>query len=139
MNDIKIAIVGPSGSGKTYFFNIVAQKNEKPKSTIGPMFCTRQFQLGSKTKNIKIIDTSGNQKFVNVTRTFLKGIDGVFVVFDLTDKNVFDKISDCIYELKRNQDAQIILVVNKKNQGIVREKEKESESESEISKKIAKK
>jgi hypothetical protein len=49
-----------------------------------------------------MIDTSGNQKFVNVTRMLLKGIGGSFIAFYLTDKNSFVKINDCIYELKRS-------------------------------------
>jgi GTPase SAR1 family protein len=69
-------------------------------------------------KNIKIIDTPGNQEFVNVTRTFLKGIGGGFIVFYLTDRNSFGKINDWTYELKRSQDAQITLISNEKNQYI---------------------
>jgi ABC-type lipoprotein export system ATPase subunit len=30
MNDMTIAITGPSGSGKTNFFNLLAEKKEKP-------------------------------------------------------------------------------------------------------------
>jgi small GTP-binding protein len=72
MNYIKIAIVGSSGSGKTSLFNLLSYKNEKPKPIVGPRFFTRQFQRRNKVKSIKIIDTSGNKKFKNMTRSFLR-------------------------------------------------------------------
>jgi small GTP-binding protein len=116
MNDIKIAIAGPSSSGKTSLFNLLAQKKEKTKPTIGPTFYKRKFQSGVKVKNLKIIDTSGNSKFKNVTRSFLKEINGGILVFDLSNQESFEKIKEWFHELKRNQKTQIILVGNKKDQ-----------------------
>jgi hypothetical protein len=52
----------------------------------------------------------------------LKGINGGFIVFYLTEKNNFDKIDNWIYELKRSQYVPIILVDNQKNQEIKKEK-----------------
>ena len=53
MNDMTIAITGPSGSGKTSLFNLLAEKKEKPKPTIGPGFYKRQFQSRNKVKTSK--------------------------------------------------------------------------------------
>jgi small GTP-binding protein len=116
MNDMAIAIAGPSGSGKTSLFNLLAEKKEKPKPTIGPGFYKRQFQSRNKVKNLKIIDTSGNSKFINVTRSFLQRTSGYLLVFDLSKQDSFKEINEWLQELKRNQEAKIILVGNKKDQ-----------------------
>jgi small GTP-binding protein len=116
MSEMKIVIAGPTKSGKTSLFNLLAQKKEAPKQTIGPVFYAREIKYGSKMKKLKIIDTSGNPKFRNITRSFLKGINGCLLVFDLTDKDSFEKINDWFYELKRSQIVQIVLIGNKKDQ-----------------------
>jgi uridine kinase len=70
MNDMTIHIAGSSASGKTSFFNLLAEK-EKTKQTTVLGFYKMHFQSRSKVKNTKIINTSRDSKFVNVTRSFL--------------------------------------------------------------------
>jgi small GTP-binding protein len=67
-------------------------------------------------KHIKIIDTSGKRKFINVTRSFLQVTSEYLLVFDLSKQDSFKEINEWFHELKRNQEAKIILVENKKDQ-----------------------
>jgi len=46
-----------------------------------------------------IWDTAGQEKFFSLTKNYFKKADGVLVVFDLTDKNSFDRIYSLIKEL----------------------------------------
>jgi small GTP-binding protein len=96
MTEIKIVLVGPSGSGKTKFFNILTQNSEVPKPTAGPVFMVRQIDIKGKMFNVKLVDTSGQERFKNLTRGFLNRVNGVFCVFDLTNNESFEKAKEMV-------------------------------------------
>ena len=45
---------------------------------------------------VHIWDTAGQQKFFSIARNYFKKADGVLVIFDITDKNSFDRKSKYI-------------------------------------------
>ena len=65
---------------------------------------------------LHIIDVSGAERFNTITRTYYKGTHGIIIVYDITDKESFQKITDFYQkEIKKyfNQDIIKVLVGNK--------------------------
>ena len=38
---------------------------------------------------ISLIDTAGQERFRAITKTYIKGIDGIILMYDLTNKETF--------------------------------------------------
>ena len=64
---------------------------------------------------INYIDTAGQEKFKSISENYLKGTDGVILVFDLTNKETFDLVTYWHECMKKNNKSNIgkILFGNK--------------------------
>ena len=63
---------------------------------------------------VKIWDTAGQERFRQLTNSFFKDADGVFVIFNLASQESFDNTKDWISNVKRytTSDFPIVLVGN---------------------------
>ena len=125
----KIILIGNSGVGKRSFFRKIStgEFSEKNISTIGIEKKTIDLDIdidnNGKTEKkkftISLFDTAGQEKFRAVTLNYYKGSDGIFLLYDITDKTSFEHVKtwiDSIREsLGKNKDAKyvIILIGNK--------------------------
>ena len=114
---LKIIILGSSEVGKTcilnrYFHN---EFKENLLSTIGIDFNTKFFKFDDHKIKANYIDTAGQEKFRAISINYLKGTDGVILVFDLTNKETFDLLESWIEQLKQTNktDTSKILIGNK--------------------------
>ena len=90
----KIIFLGESGVGKTSilmrYFNNNFDTNSK--STIG----VDTFQNIKITKETKIHycywDTAGQERFKSIISSYYQNVDGVVIVYDVTNKKTFDSI-----------------------------------------------
>ena len=128
-NVLKIIILGSSEVGKTSilhrYFNNEFQQNLL--STIGIDFRTKFFKFNDEKIKMNFIDTAGQEKFKAISVNYLKGTNGVILVFDITKKKSFDLIETWIDEIKQNNKFNIgkILLGNKTDLEIDREVPKE--------------
>ena len=114
---LKIIILGASTVGKTsiflrYFNN---EFSHGTLTTLGVDFKTKFFKFEDKKLKINYIDTAGQEKFKSISENYLKGTDGVILVFDLTNKETLDLVNywaDCIKKNNRDN-IGIILFGNK--------------------------
>ena len=125
----KIILIGNSGVGKTSFFRKIStgEFSEKNISTIGiekktlnlDMNVNKDGKTEKKKFTISLFDTAGQEKFRAVTLNYYKGSDGIFLLYDISDKTSFEHVKtwiDSIREsLGKNKDAKyvIILIGNK--------------------------
>ena len=59
--------------------------------------------LSTKDKIIlKLVDTTGQEKFRALTKSYFKNAEAVLFVFSMNDKNTFDSIRDWIMLFKEN-------------------------------------
>ena len=84
-------------------------------STIGIDFKTKFFKFDGNKVKFNYIDTAGEEKFRAISVNYLKGTDGVILVFDLTNKETFDLIENWIKDIEQNNQSDIgkILFGNK--------------------------
>ena len=125
----KIILIGNSGVGKTSFYRkiITGEFNEKNISTIGIEKKTLDLTIdikkdGKKEKKkfvVSLFDTAGQEKFRSVTLNYYKGSDGIFLLYDITDKSSFENVKTWIESIKdslgRNKDSKyaVVLIGNK--------------------------
>jgi Ras-related protein Rab-8A len=65
---------------------------------------------------VMIYDTAGHERFRSIAKTQYKGSQGVILIYDVTEKKSFDRVSHWVDSIKENSDTQnveILLVGNK--------------------------
>ena len=119
MEDIslKILFIGDSSVGKkslifrytdSYFFSV------NTLCTIGVEYIEHKINFKNKNIVLKIWDTSGQERFHSITKTFYRNADGIIFVFDVTNKDSFENIKEWLIDPEIvNLDVKKILVGNK--------------------------
>ena len=117
LSPIRIITLGESTVGKTAYINKYVHniyKNTLP--TIGFNTESKNFSLPS-GERIKIIfeDTSGQERYHSLSLNFLRKANGVVLMYDITQKNTFETISNWCNQIWEYQqkDFPIILLGNK--------------------------
>ena len=95
---VKLALIGAVAVGKTSIINRYVKKdfNIQEKSTLGQSVFYTQEQImidgHPVVARITLVDTAGMEKYRSMTASFLRGVDGVLIVFDITHRDTFDEI-----------------------------------------------
>ena len=99
----KIILIGDSSVGKTCLFKKMTTGNfsEKMISTIGMDRKSISFNLTVKDENgvekeknfeIQLWDTAGQERFRSITKGYYKDSQGLFLLYDITNKETFDNL-----------------------------------------------
>ena len=90
--------------------------DEYQLSTIGIDYKTKYVKLANgKKAKLLIWDIAGPQ-YINITRQYFKGANGIILIYDITNKDSFKKVDFYINEIKENgfyEGIPIFLVGNK--------------------------
>ena len=127
----KILFLGSVGVGKTSI--ILRYVNDKiykdQKSTIGIDYKTKTIEYKTKKINLKIFDTSGQERFKTLTRNYYQGSDGIIMVFDIKRKETFEDITYWMEEVTKTCDKNKIglVLVGNKNDGNMNERKTSKE------------
>ena len=111
---MKIGLLGDSGVGKTNKINSILNVdfNEEEISTIS-LYKFEIKVILKKDNEVKLIvwDTSGQERFRSLAIKTIKNIDGIILVFDVTNRSLFKNISNWLRLIKENteQKPNIIL------------------------------
>ncbi len=86
--------------------------------TLGLDFASKKHTLKDGNEIfMKIWDTAGQERFQDITASFYKKANGILIVYDITDKKTFERVSNWIDSItnKANVNTVKILVGNKKD------------------------
>ena len=125
---IKIVLLGDSSVGKTnlvlrYTLNTFSLNTA---STIGYDYKSKNIILNKSKKiaKLQIWDTAGQEKYMAISRNVFQRMDGVMLVYDITNFASFKNINRWLNIIKEHNDTlPLILVGNKidrENERIVR-------------------
>ena len=114
---IKIIILGNSKVGKTSFI-IRFTKNkfdETYLATIGIDYIYRIINIENKLYKLMFYDTAGEEKYKSIPKNHIKNVQGIILMYDITNKKSFDSIIDWISDVKeiKGENFPMILVGNK--------------------------
>jgi len=112
-NEFKIVIIGPDGVGKTNIIDRLTTNcfggNSQP--TNGASYYSKSFGLEGQLFTANICDTAGADRYRSLIKVFLKDIDGVVAVYDITKKITFDIIDKWIKLSKEVENNEIPMVI----------------------------
>ena len=105
--EYKLILLGDSAVGKTCLFKKLTKHtfSEKNISTIGIDKKTLQIEIDvsedkkpqqKKLITICLLDTAGQEKFHTITKSYIKGANGVILMYDLTNKESFNSIEQWV-------------------------------------------
>ena len=98
-----ITMLGETNVGKTTIVNVYAGTgfSDEYISTVGFDKYEKEVQIetGEKVK-LRLWDTGGQERFKSISQNTIKNCKGVVVVFDLTKKISFEKVTDWIEQVR---------------------------------------
>lgn len=114
----KILTLGESCVGKTSILLRYTENNfiQTHLLTIGIDFKTKYIKMNNKNVKLKLWDTAGQEKFRTLTQQYYKNADGILLIFDIKDRNSFEKIHSWMDQISYNSPGDglpLVLVGNK--------------------------
>ena len=110
----KLILVGNMSVGKTTiinrFINIGYSSEYKP--TIGIDIFQKEIYVDGKLYNLTIWDTAGSEKYQSVVKSYYRGTDLLFLVFDVTNEQSFKDLLKWYEEYKNNDSKYEECIVN---------------------------
>lgn len=106
------ASVGKSCILNTFLNNIFSSDY---KVTVGVEFGTKTIKIKKKTIKLQIWDTSGQENFKSITRSYFRSAAVALIVFDITSKESFLDAEKWISEVEENgnKTVSLFLIGNK--------------------------
>jgi len=113
----KIMVLGESKVGKTSLIKRFTKNvfGGVYLTTVGMDFQDKIIEIEDKKVRLQVWDTAGQERFRNVTKSYFQSSQGLLVVYDITDKESFEKINFWMENIKNNapENVKLILVGNK--------------------------
>ena len=116
---IKLVIIGDSGVGKT---NFIFQFTEGRFSnihvtTVGFDYKSKIIKLPNTKKNVKlqIWDTAGQERYMAINKNLFQKVQGIILMYDLTNRDSFEHVSNWLNLVKQNASSKIIILVANKS------------------------
>lgn len=113
----KIIIIGESFVGKTSimqrYVNDIFEDNLL--ATIGIDLLRKTVRIGDEEIDLDIWDTAGQERFHSITKSYYRGANGIFLVFDFSEQKTFESLDQWFsaFENEVSQDVPIFLIGNK--------------------------
>ncbi len=130
--EIKIALLGDVSVGKTGFLNRFMERdvNLNELNTIGMEQSRKKLELILENQKIistlKIYDSAGQERYKSIALSYIKQVDGIILIYDISNKESFKCLYNWVRILKENVNREVKMIVggNKNDLGnIVEEKE----------------
>jgi small GTP-binding protein domain len=124
----KVLLIGDSRVGKSCiitrftenFFTFsttttVGNFNEDISNKLGIDYKTKKVRIDNIDIKLQIWDTAGQEKYKSITHNFYKGANGIMIVFDLTDPQSFENVTNWLKQIKAQVGDNVskLLLANK--------------------------
>ena len=99
-----ILLLGDTSVGKTCLISRYANGvfREDYIQTVGIDYVSKQEIINDQNINVKLWDTAGQERFKALTPTYLRGAEGIVLVYDVTNLESFESLKFWIESLKSN-------------------------------------
>jgi small GTP-binding protein len=116
--EFKIILLGSVAVGKTAILSkyMTNNINETHTTTIQATFKSRIVNVNNATyAKLNIWDTCGSEKFRAITMQYYKEVNGIILVYDISNRNSFDNIDSWVDDINNfaPEKCVVILVANK--------------------------
>lgn len=115
---VKLILIGDSDVGKTSLMMRFSEDRFTAShiATIGIDFQVKTIIMADQLIKLQIWDTAGQERFLAITTAYYRSIDGVVLVYDITNEKSYNNIRNWIRRVRQNTDnsnVNFILVGNK--------------------------
>jgi small GTP-binding protein len=109
----KYIIIGDAAVGKSNLLLRYAhgQFKDEYQLTIGVEFGAKNISINDKIYRIQIWDTAGQENFRSITRAYYKDSVCALVVYDITNRDSFNNISNWVEDCKNQSPKTIFMVL----------------------------
>ena len=107
-----IILLGDTDVGKTSIFTRLSRDmfSERHSTTIGCDTTIYYIKYKNQKYELNIRDTSGQERYKSITKNFLRNLDGVLFIYDITKKETFNNLKSW-YELYKDENEKVIGVL----------------------------
>ena len=113
----KIMVIGESKVGKTSLIKRYTKDEFGGVflTTVGVDFQDKIIEIDGKKVRLQVWDSAGQERFRNITKSYFQSSHGFLIVYDITDRQSFEKLNFWVNSVKNNapENAKSILVGNK--------------------------
>ena len=118
LKSIRAVFLGLDGVGKTSLLEkyLGIENIDDPYSTILSNDYSKKIKFDDLDYTVRIIDTPGRERFINVLRVYIRNARIIFLFFDMTRKESFlhlDRLLEMISENINNNKVMFVLIGNK--------------------------
>ena len=100
----KLVFVGDSSVGKTSIIRRYCENKFEElgcMATVSAAYQNKKIKIDPFTEiNMQIWDTAGQEKYRSMTRGYLRGANGIFIVFDLSSMKTFNSLIEWMEEIR---------------------------------------
>jgi Ras-related protein Rab-2A len=109
----KFIIVGNSAVGKSCLLLRFDEDRFQPihDVTVGVTFSVKMVKIDGQDVKVQIWDTAGQEIFRSITRSYYRDSACAIIVYDITDRNSFEKIDDWIRDVRNLAPPDCLLVL----------------------------
>ncbi len=109
----KVVLLGEGRVGKTSLvLQYVENKfSSSQQSTIQATYLDKRLNIGKQSVKLMIWDTAGQERFHALGPIYYRDANGALLVYDITDRDSFQKVRNWVKELKRIVGDDIVLCI----------------------------
>ncbi|KAJ9468324.1 GTP-binding protein yptV3 [Diplonema papillatum] len=107
----KLLLLGDSGVGKSSILLRFTEDTFETEMgpTIGVDFRVKHMNVDGKTVKLMVWDTAGSERFRTLTSSYYRGAHGVIFVYDVTDRNSFERLSMWQEEVEAHKSFPVVM------------------------------
>ena len=121
----KVLLLGNSDVGKSSLLlrYVDSVWSDTFVPTIGVDFKVKTIEIGGKKVKLQIWDTAGQERFRTVVSTYFRGAHGIFLIYDITNRDSFKNLENWLIEIEKNASENVlkILIGNKNDLEVERD------------------
>ncbi|XP_068617758.1 ras-related protein Rab-21-like [Battus philenor] len=112
-HNFKVVLLGEGCVGKTsLLLRYIENKfNDKHLTTLQATFLNKKLNIDGKRINLSIWDTAGQERFHALGPIYYRNANGAILVYDITDKDSFEKVKTWVKELKTMLGSDIVIAI----------------------------
>lgn len=139
--NFKVVLLGEGCVGKTsialrYIEDKFNDKHVSTEPTMQASYLKKKLNINGKKINLAIWDTAGQEKFHSLGPIYYRMSNGAILVYDITDKESFQKVKNWVKELKKMLGSDICLVIAGNKFDLERERNVSSNEAEEYAKQV---
>ncbi|KAN0037003.1 hypothetical protein ACTFIV_002331 [Dictyostelium citrinum] len=110
---LKLTIIGDWNVGKTSLLYRFTDDvfYEVTKLSMGEQYNNKSIFIGGKSIGLQIKDTSGMEKFRSLNNSFYSFLDGILIVYDISNQETFENAKLWVNEAKKLAPKDCVLII----------------------------